>query len=763
MSMTMIPPGTEHVRVAQSSNAVPGPSRTTGRGPRRWGEAPAAVVLAIVLLGSLVPRGWLPQGSDGADGLPFDAPSATHLLGTDITGRDVLAQTVTGGGLVVLVAAAVSGAVVGLCAVLAAAAALSARVRSVVRFGVETMLLVPSLLLLVTVMVSLSSWGVGAVLLACILAGVPYCAQVLLAAAVPLARAGFVQVALASGDTLWQVAVREVIPALGPELAAQLRLRFLEAVLVLSTAVFLGVSTPLAADSWAAMIRQNAPGLALNPWAVLAPALCLAAVGAAIAAAVGRRTAGGDAPDAETSDPVHRSCAPWASPEPAPGRVLILRGPSGSGKTTALHALAGEDPVGGLQHLRDLVVLGEQPQRLSPAALHRWRRRTVSYLAQDAAASLHPGLTAAQILQEASAATPDGPRRPAARTPGELLEALGVAELATARAGTMSGGQARRVGLAAAVARQRPLLLLDEPLSGLDRLNRRRVKELIAEQARAGTAVVMTDHHADALEDWGDAAVEELTVGADCPYRASDSYRASDDGQPCSERTSQRARSCCEQPSQRAQPCCGAAEPVLALAGLVVGHPHGPSIDSPDVVLQPGEGVVLVGRSGAGKTTLLHALAGIAERRAGTVTGRAVDQRRALQLVPQDPRSTLHPARSVRRQIEQALRRAGVPRGQRAQRAEELLASVGLEAELLCRRPHRLSGGQRQRVAVARALAAQPEVLLADEITAHLDAATARQIVVMLGRLQEQTGLAVLCASHDVDVWRPLGWRHAPL
>ena len=347
MSMTMIPPGTEHVRVAQSSNAVPGPSRTTGRGPRRWGEAPAAVVLAIVLLGSLVPRGWLPQGSDGADGLPFDAPSATHLLGTDITGRDVLAQTVTGGGLVVLVAAAVSGAVVGLCAVLAAAATLSARVRSVVRFGVETMLLVPSLLLLVTVMVSLSSWGVGAVLLACILAGVPYCAQVLLAAAVPLSRAGFVQVALASGDTRWQVAVREVIPALGSELAAQLRLRFLEAVLVLSTAVFLGVSTPLAADSWAAMIRQNAPGLALNPWAVLAPALCLAAVGAAIAATVGRRTAGGDAPDAEASDPVHRSCAPWAFPEPAPGRVLILRGPSGSGKTTALHALAGEDPVGG--------------------------------------------------------------------------------------------------------------------------------------------------------------------------------------------------------------------------------------------------------------------------------------------------------------------------------------------------------------------------------------------------------------------------------
>lgn len=334
MSLTMIPPGTEHARAAQPSHAAPAPSRTTGRGPHRWGEALAAVVLAIVLLGSLVPRGWLPQGSDGADGLPFDAPSATHLLGTDITGRDVFAQTVTGGGLVVLVAAVVSGAVVGLCAVLAAAAALSARVRSVVRFGVETMLLVPSLLLLVSVMVALSSWGVGAVLLACILAGVPYCAQVLLAAAAPLSRAGFVQVALASGDTRWQVAVREVIPALGPELVAQLRLRFLEAVLVLSTAVFLGVPTPLAVDSWAAMIRQNAPGLALNPWAVLAPALCLAAVGAAIAAAVGRRTEGGDAPDAEASDPVHRPCAPGAFPEPGPGRVLILRGPSGSGKTT---------------------------------------------------------------------------------------------------------------------------------------------------------------------------------------------------------------------------------------------------------------------------------------------------------------------------------------------------------------------------------------------------------------------------------------------
>jgi oligopeptide/dipeptide ABC transporter ATP-binding protein len=171
--------------------------------------------------------------------------------------------------------------------------------------------------------------------------------------------------------------------------------------------------------------------------------------------------------------------------------------------------------------------------------------------------------------------------------------------------------------------------------------------------------------------------------------------------------------------------------------------------------------VGLVGESGCGKSTLAQVAIRLLEVDGGSVgwKGHSVTGlsprnlrgfRRGVQMVFQDTGSSLNPRKSVQKHLFETLAMIGMPRAERPARAHELLTMVGLDSAVQMRLPHQLSGGQRQRLGIARALAMQPELIIADEPVASLDVSLQAQIVNLLGRLRQDLGLAMLFISHDL-------------
>ena len=179
------------------------------------------------------------------------------------------------------------------------------------------------------------------------------------------------------------------------------------------------------------------------------------------------------------------------------------------------------------------------------------------------------------------------------------------------------------------------------------------------------------------------------------------------------------------------------------------------------LTIKPGETVGIVGESGSGKSTVGKVVAGLLEPTAGRVLydGKpiAARPRRStdLQLVLQFPEWALNPALRVWRSIEEPLEVAGTgTRGERRQRAGDMLERVGLERGLADRYPHQLSGGQRQRAAIARALIARPRLVLFDEAVSALDLSAQAHVLNLINETQQEYGYAAVFISHDLDAVR---------
>ncbi|MFI7635936.1 ABC transporter ATP-binding protein [Nonomuraea sp. NPDC049400] len=414
-----------------------------------------------------------------------------------------------------------------------------------------------------------------------------------------------------------------------------------------------------------------------------------------------------------------------------PGQVLALVGASGSGKTTLLRALLGDLPPGTARRSGAVRVLGVDVFGCGPADLRRLRRERLAFVGQDPGSALNPRMRVAALVAETGTGlTRDG-----------IAALLGEAGLSAVpgllgrKAGELSGGQQRRVALARALARRPDLLILDEPTAGLDPALREEIGALLRRLAREqGIAVVLSCHDRDLVERVADETLE-LSGGAVVPNA------------PASPR-----------------PCeTSGAESGLRARGLDadVGAERVPVLRGVDLDAASGMAVGVVGPSGSGKTTLLRTLVGLHPRSGGSLTldglalhpdvrRREREQRRRVQFVPQNPMAALNPSTTVSAALARPLRlhrrcaRAAVP-----ERVTDLLEQVGLGAEHGSRYPHELSGGQRQRVSIARALAAEPDVLVCDEITSALDGGTARSVMEVLTGLRQARGTAVVFASHD--------------
>ncbi|TXR56631.1 ABC transporter ATP-binding protein [Quadrisphaera setariae] len=191
------------------------------------------------------------------------------------------------------------------------------------------------------------------------------------------------------------------------------------------------------------------------------------------------------------------------------------------------------------------------------------------------------------------------------------------------------------------------------------------------------------------------------------------------------------------------------------------------AVDGVDLDVRRGETYGLVGESGCGKSTLGRALLRLTEPTAGTVSLDGTDlrslgteqlrrARRRMQMVFQDPMASLDPRMDVEAAVAEPLRAHGLftGRGERGRRVRELLGLVGLPASAATRYPHEFSGGQRQRIGIARALAAEPALVVADEPVSALDVSVQAQVLNLLEDLQEALGLTYVLIAHDLAVVR---------
>ena len=188
--------------------------------------------------------------------------------------------------------------------------------------------------------------------------------------------------------------------------------------------------------------------------------------------------------------------------------------------------------------------------------------------------------------------------------------------------------------------------------------------------------------------------------------------------------------------------------------------------------IRPGETVGLVGESGSGKTTLGRAVLGLAPVTGGEVLFDSTDiahygrsERRGLskdiQVVFQDPYTSLNPSLTIEQILVEPLTVQNVPRAEASQRVRELLDQVGLPSNAASRLPREFSGGQRQRIAIARALALRPRLIVCDEPVSALDLSTQARVLDLFKDIQERTGVAYLFVSHDLAVVRHLSHRVA--
>ncbi|HSA53922.1 MAG TPA: ATP-binding cassette domain-containing protein [Yinghuangia sp.] len=433
------------------------------------------------------------------------------------------------------------------------------------------------------------------------------------------------------------------------------------------------------------------------------------------------------------------------------GEVLGIVGRSGSGKTTLSLALLGHVRPGLRVREGTVRVAGIDP--LTRDGARRVRGRVVTFLGQDPASALNPARRVGAQLAEAVTLRAPGKttRSFVADEVARLLTGVGLpADRAFLRRHPhqISGGQAQRVALAVALAGSPDLVVLDEPTSGLDTVHAARTRALVADTLRGSDrAALLVSHDPHLVAGLADRVLE-MEAGRVVAEGAAHEVLAD------------RLKLVPVTPRETA-PRRGAG---LELRDVSAYHHKRKALNDVSATVAPGSCTAIVGPSGSGKTTLARCVAGLHAHTAGTISWagaglpagyqrRTPAARKEVQLVQQDPVGALNPRESVR----QALRRPlvgvrGLPAPAADAEIVRLLARVRLAPDMAARLPSGLSGGERQRVALARALAADPRVLVCDEVTSALDPETADTILDLLDDLRRELGLTVVMVTHDLAV-----------
>ena len=455
-----------------------------------------------------------------------------------------------------------------------------------------------------------------------------------------------------------------------------------------------------------------------------------------------------------------------------PGEVLALIGESGSGKTTTALALmgyarAGCRITGGSVRIGDVDVLA-----LGARQLRALRGRTVAYIAQSAAASFDPSRTLLDQVVEPACLHGTLKRAQAELKAIALFRELALPEPETIGQRyphQVSGGQLQRLMAAMALITDPEVVILDEPTTALDvttqvevlRAFRRVVRERQVTAVYVSHDLAVVAQMADHILVLKDGRMRELGTTERLLDAPQNDYT--------------RSLLAAARPAPRASNArTGDADVLLRVQGLSAGYgpvqrtgkPAITILEDVDLELRRGQAIGVIGESGSGKTTLARVVAGLLAPTTGTVQfdgqplhpwlgGRTREELRRIQIVFQSADTALNPSHTIERILARPLQfYKGLKGEPLRRRIDELLDLVKLPRSLADRLPGGLSGGQKQRVNLARALAAEPDLILCDEVTSALDTVVGAAVLDLIAELRRELGVSYLFISHDLHTVR---------
>ena len=455
------------------------------------------------------------------------------------------------------------------------------------------------------------------------------------------------------------------------------------------------------------------------------------------------------------------------------GETLCIAGESGSGKSVTSMAIMGLLPRPAVRVTGGQILFGgEDLAAKGEGAMRRIRGNRIAMIFQEPMTALNPVMQIGTQLAEALCAHTG---MSSAEARARALEALKLVRISQPERRLrqypheLSGGMRQRVVIAMALAMRPDVLIADEPTTALDVTVQREVLDLLRDLQRdTGTAVILITHDMGVVAEMADrvlvmqsgrvveqGGVEEIFRTPREPYTRellAAVPRMGDGSGPVATAGAPLVRF--EDVSVRFDIRSG-------LLQRVTERVH--AVEHVSFDIHAGETLSLVGESGCGKSTLARALVGLVPHE-GTIrlNGQPVrDMRRQdrlrlhreVQMVFQDPMAALDPRMTVGELIAEPLVIHGIGSApERRARAEDLMQRVGLTAEQLSRHPHEFSGGQRQRICIARALALNPKLIIADESVSALDVSVQARVLDLLAALKREFGIAYLFISHDMAV-----------
>lgn len=439
------------------------------------------------------------------------------------------------------------------------------------------------------------------------------------------------------------------------------------------------------------------------------------------------------------------------------GEVLGLIGESGAGKSTLGLAAMGYTQPGCRITEGEIIFDGVDLAKLSDEGKRKFWGDRMTYVAQSAAASFNP---AHRLIAQTTASTIRAgikDRKSAYDDAKQLYRALNLPDpdhIGERYPHQVSGGQLQRVMTAMAMSPRPDLLVFDEPTTALD----------------VTTQVEVLASMRSIVEEFNTAAIyitHDLAVVA----QMADTIKVLRHGYEVEEAPTRQMLSAPEQPytkslwSVRAleKPQQAVQASVLSLQGIDASYGVQKVLHNVNIEVPKGSTVAVVGESGSGKSTTARVITGLLPQTLGSVkfngedlppalADRSKDQKRRIQMIYQMADTAMNPRQTVREIIGRPLEFYLGMRGEaKTKRIVELLEMIELDAVFMERLPGELSGGQKQRICIARALAAEPDFIICDEVTSALDQIVQEGILKLLLRLQNELGLTYLFITHDIS------------